>query len=153
MLTILGSALGFATSIVPEILSLFKQAQKNKQDLAMLEAKAKYATHLSQLKIDELNVQADISEMQGIHQMQAAANANSKFAAALSGSVRPIIAYAFMLLFLAIKGLAAWQVYGDVGLNWSQMMTVVWDQETQILWSAIISFYFGHRAMQKIRTT
>lgn len=153
MLTILGSALGFATSIVPEILSFFKQAQKNKQDLKMLEAKAKYATHLSELKIDELNVQADISEMQGIHQMQAAANANSKFAAALSGSVRPIIAYAFMLLFLAIKGLAAWQVYGDVGLNWSQMMTVVWDQETQILWSAIISFYFGHRAMQKIRTT
>ena len=152
MLTILGSALGFATSIVPEILAFFKQAQKNKQDLAMLEAKAKYATHLSELKIDELNVQADITEMQGIHQMQSAANANSKFAAALSGSVRPIIAYAFMLLFLVIKGLAAWQVYTDAGLNWSRMMTVVWDQETQILWSAIISFYFGHRAMQKIRT-
>lgn len=152
MLTILGSALGFATSIVPEILAFLKQAQKNKQDLAMLEAKAKYATHLSELKIDELNVQADITEMQGIHQMQSAANANSKFAAALSGSVRPIIAYAFMLLFLVIKGLAAWQVYTDAGLNWSRMMTVVWDQETQILWSAIISFYFGHRAMQKIRT-
>ncbi len=152
MLTILGSALGFATSIVPEILGYFKQAQKNKQDLRMLEAKAKYATHLSELKINELNVQADISEMEGIHRMQTAANANSKFAAALSGSVRPIIAYAFMFLFLAIKGLAAWQVYSDIGLDWSQMMAIVWDQETQILWSAIISFYFGHRAMQKIRT-
>ena len=102
--------------------------------------------------INKLNVQADITEMQGIHGMQTAANANSKFAAALSGSARPIIAYAFMLLFLAIKGLAAWQVYNDIGLDWSQMMTVVWDQETQILWSAIISFYFGHRAMQNIRT-
>ena len=152
MISILGSALGFATSVIPEVIGIVKQHQKDKQELRLLEARAKYAERLSELKLNELDVQADIAETKGIHEMQTAANANSKFAATLSGSVRPIIAYAFMLLFLAVKGLAASQVYSSDLMDWEVMMSVVWDTESQVLWSAIISFYFGHRAMQKIRT-
>ena len=55
MIALLGTLLGFGTSIVPEILGYFKQNQANKQELAMLEAKAKYAAQLSDLKIKELD--------------------------------------------------------------------------------------------------
>ena len=51
MLTLLGSLLGFGTSIVPEILGYFKQNQANKQELKMLEAKSQYAAQLSTLKL------------------------------------------------------------------------------------------------------
>ena len=54
MLTLLGSLLGFGTSIVPEVLGFFKQNQANKQELKMLEAKAQYASQLSTLKLQPI---------------------------------------------------------------------------------------------------
>ena len=60
MISLLGTLLGFGTSIIPEVLGFFKQSQANKQELAMLEAKAKYADKLSELKIKELDAQAEI---------------------------------------------------------------------------------------------
>ena len=53
MITLLGSLLGFSTSIIPEILGFFKQGQANKQELAMLEAKAQYAQALSSMQLEE----------------------------------------------------------------------------------------------------
>ena len=47
MLSLLGAALGFGTSIIPSILDLFQQKQKDAQELKMLEAKGKYAAQLS----------------------------------------------------------------------------------------------------------
>ena len=43
MISLLGTLLGFSTSIIPEVLGYFKQRQANEQELRMLEAKAKYA--------------------------------------------------------------------------------------------------------------
>ena len=68
MISLLGTLLGFGTSIVPEILGYFKQSQADKQELAMLEAKAKYAEKLSELKVKELDMQADIEETRGIYE-------------------------------------------------------------------------------------
>ena len=67
MLSLLGSALGFGTSIIPSVIDLFKQRQQDKQELAMLQAKARYAAQLSELKIDELRSKSDIAEIEGIH--------------------------------------------------------------------------------------
>ena len=66
MISLLGTLLGFSTSIIPEVLGYFKQRQANEQELLMLEAKAKYADKLSELKIKELDAQADISEAENI---------------------------------------------------------------------------------------
>ena len=54
MISLLGTLIGFGTSIVPEVLGYFKQKQANEQQLNMLEAKAKYASQLSELKLKEL---------------------------------------------------------------------------------------------------
>jgi len=103
MLSLLGAALGFGTSIIPSILDLFQQRQKDAQELKMLEAKGKYAAQLSSLKLDELESKADIAEAEGIYASMRAANAKSGFAAALSGSVRPVITYLFVGFFLVVQ--------------------------------------------------
>ena len=59
MLALLGSALGFGTSIIPEILGYFKQKQANDQELAMLEAKAKYAEKLNELDLKKLDYETE----------------------------------------------------------------------------------------------
>jgi len=150
MLSLLGSALGFGTSIIPSVLELFQQKQKDKQELAMLEAKGKYASQLSSLKLNELDAQADISEIQGIHASMAAANAKSGFAAALSGSVRPVVTYLLVALFLTVKISGLMYAMGN-GVPFRDATAEIWDTETQLLFSSVISFWFGSRAFQKMK--
>ena len=55
MISLLGSLLGFGTSFLPSVLGFFEKKAKFKQDLLMLEAKAKYAEQMSKYKIQELD--------------------------------------------------------------------------------------------------
>lgn len=150
MISLLGTLLGFGTSIVPEILGYFKQKQANQQELAMLEAKAKYAEKLSDLKLKELDAQADIVESQSIYQHDSNLD-SGRFVNALRGSVRPIITYAFFILFAAVKTTALMTVMSKDGMDLAAALMAIWDSETQAIFSAIIAFWFGNRAMSKAR--
>ena len=150
MISLLGTLLGFGTSIVPEILGYFKQRQANQQELNMLEAKAKYADKLSELKIKELDAQADIVESQSIYSHDSNLD-SGKFVNALRGSVRPIITYAFFILFATVKGVTLYTMVNKEGMDLAAGLVAVWDPETQAIFSAIIAFWFGNRAMSKAR--
>ena len=150
MISLLGTLLGFGTSIVPEVLGYFKQKQANEQELAMLEAKAKYADRLSELKIRELDAEADIAEAKSIYAHDANLDSGS-FVKALRGSVRPVITYAFFILFPTIKGVTLYTMVATDGMDLTAGMLAIWDEETQAIFSAIIAFWFGNRAMSKAR--
>ena len=81
MISLLGSLLGFGTSFMPSVLGFFEKKAKFKQDLLMLEAKAKYAEQMSKYKIKELDAQADIEESKSIyqHDQQLSKRNKSKF--------------------------------------------------------------------------
>ena len=150
MISLLGTLLGFGTSIVPEVLGYFKQKQADAQELKMLEAKAKYASHLSTLKIQELDAQAEIEETKGLYKHDAGID-SGKFVNGLRGSVRPVITYSFFALFATIKGVMLYSMVTMHGMDLSAGMLELWDQETQAIFSAIIAFWFGNRAMSKAR--
>ena len=151
MLTLLGSLLGFGTSIVPEVLGIFKQRQANKQEILMLEAKAKYAAELSTLKVKELDAEADIAETKGLYAHDTALAARGGWVVGLQASVRPVVTYLFMGGFLAVKGGMVYSLIFMQGVDWTSALDVTWDAETQALFSAIMSFWFGNRAMSKAR--
>ena len=67
MISLLGTLMGFGTSIVPEILGYFKQKQADEQEIKMMESKAKYAEQISKLKVQELDAQAEIEETKGLY--------------------------------------------------------------------------------------
>ena len=150
MISLLGTLLGFGTSIVPEVLGYFKQNQANKQELLMLEAKAKYADKLSELKIQELDAQAEIEETKGLYANDSGIDAGG-FVNGLRGSVRPVITYAFFILFCTIKGVTLYAMVTTSGMDLTAGMLSIWDEETQAIFSAIIAFWFGNRAMSKAR--
>ena len=151
MLTLLGSLLGFGTSIVPEILGIFKQRQANQQELKMLEAKAQYAAQLSSLKLQELDAEADIAETKGLYAHDTALAARGGGVVGLQASVRPVVTYLFMGAFLAVKGGMVYSLIFMQGVDWTSALDVTWDAEPQALVSAIMSFWFGNRAMSKAR--
>ena len=150
MISLLGTLIGFGTSIVPEVLGYFKQKQANEQQLNMLEAKAKYASQLSELKLKELDAEADIQETKSIYEHDRTIDA-SPFIDSLRGSVRPVITYLFFLMFICVKGLLMYALIANQNLDWTVAIEMAWDPETQAIFSAIIAFWFGNRAMSKAR--
>tara|TARA_R110000824_G_scaffold77131_2_gene195223 strand:- start:1011 stop:1475 length:465 start_codon:yes stop_codon:yes gene_type:complete len=150
MLSLLGAALGFGTSVLPSVIDLFQQRQKDAQELKMLEAKGKYAAQLSSLKLDELESKADIAETEGIYASMRAANAKSGFAAALSGSVRPVITYLFVGFFLVVQITSLMYAMNN-GADFRVALNEVWSQDVNLLFTSIISFWFGSRQFAKLR--
>jgi|TARA_R110002050_G_scaffold262581_1_gene402823 hypothetical protein len=150
MLSLLGAALGFGTSVLPSIIDLFQQKQKDAQELKMLEAKGKYAEQLSSLKLDELSAKADIAETEGIYASMRAANAKSGFAAALSGSVRPVITYLFVGFFLLVKITTLMYALNN-GADFRDAVNEVYSDDVNLLLTSIVSFWFGSRQFAKLR--
>ena len=151
MITLLGSLLGFGTSIVPEILGFFKQGQANKQELAMLEAKAKYAQALSSMKLEELDAKAEIVETEKLYEHDMALAARGGWIVSLQASVRPVITYLFMFTFLAVEGGIIYSLITTQGADWITALQAAWTEDVQAIFSAILSFWFGNRAMSKAR--
>ena len=150
MISLLGSLLGFGTSIIPEIIGIFKQKQADEQELRMLEARAKYADQMSKLKVAELDAKAEIEETKGLYEHDRSIDAGNSINA-LRGSVRPVLTYAFFLLFSTIKGVTLYSMVTTDGMDLSAGLMAIWDPETQAIFSAIIAFWFGNRAMSKAR--
>ena len=152
MLSLFGSLLGFGTSFLPNILGFMEKGQSNKHELRLLEAKAKHAEVLSKLKVEELDAKADVEESRSIYMLasEIAKNNKSSFISALQASVRPVVTYFFFILFATIKGLAVYVAVQE-GDDVTQAILNSWDEETAILFSTVISFWFGGRAMRKIR--
>lgn len=140
MMSLLGSLLGFGTSFLPEVLNYFKASQEHKQRIELLRVQ-------SDLKLKELDMQADISESKGIYEHDRSIDAGS-FVNALRGSVRPVITYAFFALFCAVEAVIVVKVL-DAGGDWKAAVELLWSGETQGLFAAIMSFWFGNRAVSK----
>tara|TARA_R100000664_G_C2742205_1_gene130472 strand:- start:900 stop:1361 length:462 start_codon:yes stop_codon:yes gene_type:complete len=146
MISLLGSLLGFGTSSIPMIMGFFEKKQANKQELLMLEAKAKYASELSKLKLQEMDAQADIEEVKGLYKhAESLAQANkSTFVSALQASVRPVITYAFFTVFAFVKVTYVVMAVRS-GTEVLPAILEAWDSESQTIFAAIISFWFGNR--------
>ena len=117
----------------------------------MLEAKAQYAAQLSELKLQELDAEADIAETKGLYAHDTALAAKGGWVVGLQASVRPVITYLFMLACLSVKAGMIYSLIGNQGIDWTTALDVAWDAETQALFAAIMSFWFGNRAMGKAR--
>lgn len=163
MLTILASILGFAGPFIPELLKLFRQKADNAHELAVLELQAKAANAQHMYRMEEVNAQADIAEMQtlrqpqqsfGVQLLDAAANwprgwimpVFYLFAALdfLAGMVRPSVTYAIVGFYLAYK----WALFELAKVRmggWAEAATTVWGENDIAVLMLCLSYYFGAR--------
>lgn len=168
MSAILGSLLGFASSFLPPILDHFKKKEEHKQKaeqhrmtIEEMEVLQRHKLEVMKLQnqvdlsksvqaIKELELQGDLEQTRQIyqHDTQLSAKNESPFVAGLSASVRPVVTYVFFLLFLCVKSVGLYLAY-KANLPIDQIINVIWNDETNAIFSAIICFWFGQRAVQK----
>ena len=151
MMTIIGSLLGFGTSFLPEVLNYFKRGQEQKYELQRMQMEMELMAKRSELNIAELDKEAEIKETEGLYKHD---NVDAGgFINALRGSVRPIITYAFFGLFVAIKVTALLSLMNQTGVSLNMALDTIWDDQTAGLFAAIMSFWFGNRAVSKYYKT
>ena len=150
MISLLGSLLGFGTSFLPSILDFFKQAQAHKQKLEMMKMQSELLEKKSALRLQELDKQAEIKEVEGLYKHDASLD-GGKFVNALRSSVRPVITYIFMGLFIAVE-VSIIAKFMETGGDWTEAVNLLWSDEVAGLWSAILAFWFGNRAISKFQS-
>jgi len=146
MITLLGSLLGFGSSFLPEVLNFFKAGQEHKQKMERMKLEMELMSKRSELQLNMLDKQADIKETEGLYKHDSIDAGG--FVNALRGSVRPVITYAFFGLFVAVQVVIMVKVM-DEGGDWASAVTLMWTPETSGLFAAIMSFWFGNRAVSK----
>ena len=146
MMTLLGSLLGFGSSFLPEVLNFFKAGQEHKQKMESMKLEMELMSKRSELQLSLLDKQADIKETEGLYKHDSIDAGG--FVNGLRGSVRPVITYAFFGLFVAVQIVIMVKVMNEGG-NWASAVTLMWTSETSGLFAAIMSFWFGNRAVSK----
>ena len=143
MLSLFGSLLGFGTSFLPKVMDYFQDRSDKKHELAVMEVQIRQQKELASQKLEMVNVEADIREVEKSMQPTGV-----KWVDGLRGSVRPVITYAFFLLFVFVE-VSAYLSLTAQGVSGLDAVDAVWDEDTKALFAAVIAFWFGGRAIAR----
>ncbi len=146
MMTLLATLLGFISSTFPDLLKLWKDGVDRKHELEILKLQLEQQRQGHVNRLEEIQVAVDSVEARALYKTY---NVGIKWVDALNGTVRPVLAYSFFLLYTAVK-------YAQISmlLDYSpvaEALSLIWHEEDQTIFAGIISFYFGQRAFSKLR--
>lgn len=155
--SLLGIISGGMTSIVPGILHWLQRKDELQHEQKLAEIRYKLADKESELQIGVINARADAFEGESLRRHDANIDGHG-FIGALRSSVRPIITYLFFFLFVFVKVVAVIAAIqtsntGDWlgnAILWSDLMPLIWDEQTAAIFGAIMGFWFGGRAIDKL---
>jgi hypothetical protein len=144
MFSLIGSVLGFGTSFLPKILGYFQQKQDNAHELKMIIAQTEAQTKLEHVRLEGVNIEADISETEALHKEQTKITIKaSQWVINLNATVRPVMTYLLFIEFMVLTILLA---TGAIGAGDYSM---IWDEPMQALWAAVVSFWYGSRTFNR----
>ena len=141
MLALIGSLAGFFSSFVPEIFHFLKDKKDKEHELKLISLQIEVLKTGHDSKLEEIQIQTQAEESKYLYQY-ASSSSKIKWVDALSASVRPMITYSFFLLYIYLK-ITSFMHIGS--------MAVIWTDEDQGIFCAVIGFWFGHRAFTRHR--
>jgi hypothetical protein len=162
MLSILSGLLGIGSSALPSVLGFFQQKGDQKHEIAMAKMQSERELAMaaaglqSQEKIAAIEYESTLAETYTqerealyAHDMKLMDKA-SQSTVDLNARVRPIIAFTFVGLLVAVDlvGLG-WAIY--TGVDFTVAMTNCFSDDEMAIVSSIIGFYFGSRQWEKHR--
>jgi len=171
MLTLLSTLISFLMGGLPKILDFFQDRADKKHELELAQLQIQRELEMRKLgfeaqeRVENIHTQqlemetksnekmsviaAQQAEMQAIYAHDTALNeGTSQWMKNLRASVRPVITYGFFFLLVGIDAALVWHGFTH-DVSFQDMAEQLWDNDTQALFAAIISFHFGGRAFGK----
>jgi hypothetical protein len=160
MITLFTTLISFLTGGLPSLLGFFqdKSDKKHELELARLQTERElellekgYAAqaHVEEIKTQQVEMQTQVQERQSLyaHDIEIS-KGSAQWVINSRAMVRPAITYGLFLMFAFVEVFGFWFAFHkdvpfDVALN------LLWDDETQIIWASVVSFWFGTQAFKK----
>lgn len=167
MIALFSALLGFVSSAVPDVFKLFRDAKDRAHEITLLKLQIDYdrerttaATSENQAargeRLQAIETHAFVAEQAALNERLKDNLTGIHWVDALAGTVRPVITYAFFWLYFLVK-CAQFHLLMDAALPWQsalsapQALVALWTEEDIAIFSAVIAFWFGQRAMTKAK--
>jgi len=160
MLTLLSTVISFLAGGLPKLLDFFQDSKDKSHELKIMAQQAEREMlmaergFIAQARVEEIKneatfVQAAVSEKLALlnHDIEIGKGA-SQWVINLRALVRPMITYGMFLLLCAVDAFGFYYAI-QTGVEFQDAMALLWDEETQIIWSSIVAFHFGSQAFKK----
>jgi hypothetical protein len=149
-----GGVFGGLLRLAPEVLKFFDKKNERQHELLMLDKEMEFAKVKGEIMMHQVEAQMQISELDAISKaFDEQSNTASKagwFIAGVSALVRPLITYAFVSAYFAVK-FAAFSIAIEQGGLWKEVIINLWTQDDVTVLFMIISFWFVGRVWEKTR--
>ena len=167
MLTLFSTVISFLSGGLPSILNFFQDRSDKKHELELaqlqmqreLELKkagleieeriAHIQTEQIQINADVANAQTAVQERQALYAHDIAIGQGaSQWVINARAIVRPAITFGMFALLVFVDCFGFYYAW-KTGVDFQIAMDQLWDDETQIIWACIVSFWFGGQAFKK----
>ena len=160
MFTLLTTLVSFLAGGLPKLLDFFqdKSDKAHEMDLArmqterelqMLERGYIAQARVEAIRTEQIAIQSAEKERESLYSHDIAIGQGaSTWVINARAMVRPAITYGMFVLFAFVEIFGfvyAWKT----GVDFSIALDVLWDNETQIIWSSVVAFWFGTQAFSK----
>ena len=167
MLTLITNLLSFLMGGLPRVLDFIQDRadKKHELDLARIQTERELElrkagfeamARVEEIKTEQLQIQADVSTQQYLMQERQALYAHdtalgegtSQWVKNVRALVRPIITYGMFLLLVFVDVFGFYYAI-HTGVEFGVALDQLWDDDTQLIWGSIVSFWFGSQAFSK----
>jgi len=125
---------------LPRVMDFFQDRADKKHELEIM-------TRQAEIQLDKTAIDANIREVETIHKHDASLDGGG-FVNAVRASVRPVITYLFMALFIGVE-VTTYYLLIQNGVAPGDALVAAWDDQVMAMWASILAFWFGGRQFKK----
>ena len=160
MMTLLSSLISFLMGGLPKLMDIFqaRQDQAHEREMAKLQMDRELAlaaqgfaaqARIEEMRTDQVAMTTAVQEREALYNHDIAIGQGaSQWVVDARAFTRSFITYGMFILFAFVEFFGFFFAYHrDVPFD--QALDILWDDETQIVWVSIVSFWFGTQAFKK----
>jgi hypothetical protein len=160
MFTLLTTLISFLAGGVPKLLDFFQDRSdkahemdmaklQTERDLQMLKEGYIAQAKVEEIRTEQVSIQTAEKERESLYAHDIAIGQGaSQWVINARAFTRSFITYGMFILFAFVEifgFMYAWRT----GVDFSIALDQLWDNETQIIWASVVSFWFGTQAFKK----
>lgn len=160
MLTLLSSLLSFLAGGVPKIFEFMQDRADKKHELQMAQMQTErelqmlergYAAQakIEEIRTDQIALQTAVQEREALYNHDIVIGQGaSQWVINARAFTRSFITYGMFILFAFVEFFGFFFAYHRE-VPFDQALNLLWDDETQLIWSSVVAFWFGTQAFKK----
>ena len=160
MMTLLSSLISFLMGGLPKLMDIFqaRQDQAHEREMAKLQMDRELAlaaqgfaaqARIEEMRTDQVAMTTAVQEREALYNHDIAIGQGaSQWVVDARAFTRSFITYGMFILFAFVEFFGFFFAYHRE-VPFDQALEILWDNETQIIWSSVVAFWFGTQAFKK----